>query len=84
VLGKVKHGGTWGSVLGEPKGAKEKGLTVRTFMSHPDGRRLAQLGVSAAKGDLVIPIGREFPMDKAREAQKLAEEGGVGKVLLVN
>ncbi|RKH32780.1 NADP-dependent oxidoreductase [Corallococcus praedator] len=84
VLGKVKHGGVVGSVVGEPKGAKEKGLTVRTFLSHPDGRRLAQLGVSVAKGELIIPISRTFPMSNAKEAQKLAEEGGVGKVLLVN
>ncbi|RKG84174.1 NADP-dependent oxidoreductase [Corallococcus terminator] len=84
VLGKVKHGGIVGSVVGEPKGAKEKGLTVRTFLSHVDGRRLEQLGVSVAKGELVIPISRSFPMSDAKEAQKLAEEGGVGKVLLIN
>lgn len=84
VLGKVKHGGTVGSVLGEPKGAKEKGLVVRSFMAHPDARRLEQLAVSAAKGDLVIPIRRTFKLDDAREAQKVAEQGGAGKVLLVN
>ncbi|MBN8466405.1 NADP-dependent oxidoreductase [Corallococcus exiguus] len=84
VLGKVKHGGTVGSVVGEPKGAKEKGLVVRSFMAHPDARRLEQIAVSAAKGDLVIPISRTFKLDDAREAQKVAEQGGVGKVLLVN
>ncbi|RKH70742.1 NADP-dependent oxidoreductase [Corallococcus aberystwythensis] len=84
VLDKVKHGGTVGSVLGEPKGAKEKGLVVRSFMAHPDGHRLSQLAESAAKGDLVIPISRTFKLDDAREAQKLAEQSGVGKVLLVN
>ncbi|CAM3228819.1 NADP-dependent oxidoreductase [Corallococcus sp. ZKHCc1 1396] len=84
VLGKVKHGGVVGSVVGEPKGAKEKGLTVRTFLAHPDARRLEQLGVSVARGELIIPISRTFPMSNAKEAQKLAEEGGVGKVLLVN
>ncbi|RKH50313.1 NADP-dependent oxidoreductase [Corallococcus sp. AB049A] len=84
VLDKVKHGGTVGTVVGEPKGAKEKGLVVRSFMAHPDAHRLEQLAVSAAKGDLVIPISRTFKLDDAREAQKLAEQGGVGKVLLVN
>ncbi|CAM4381667.1 NADP-dependent oxidoreductase [Corallococcus exiguus] len=84
VLDKVKHGGTVGSVLGEPKGAKEKGLVVRSFMAHPDARRLEQIAVSAAKGDLVIPISRTFKLDDAREAQKVAEQGGMGKVLLVN
>ncbi|MBN8226676.1 NADP-dependent oxidoreductase [Corallococcus macrosporus] len=84
VLDKVKHGGTVGSVLGEPKGAKEKGLTVRSFMAHPDAHRLEQIAQSAAKGDLVIPISRTFKLDEAREAQKVAEQGGMGKVLLVN
>ncbi|RKG98209.1 NADP-dependent oxidoreductase [Corallococcus carmarthensis] len=84
VLDKVKHGGTVGSVVGEPKGAKEKGLVVRSFMAHPDAHRLAQIGESAAKGDLVIPISRTFKLDDAREAQKVAEQSGVGKVLLVN
>ncbi|MBN9683608.1 MULTISPECIES: NADP-dependent oxidoreductase [unclassified Corallococcus] len=84
VLGKVKHGGTVGTVVGEPKGAKEKGLVVRSFMAHPDARRLEQIAQSAAKGDLVIPVSRTFKLDDAREAQKVAEQGGVGKVLLVN
>ncbi|RKG58853.1 NADP-dependent oxidoreductase [Corallococcus sp. AB011P] len=84
VLGKVKHGGTVGTVVGEPKGAKEKGLVVRSFMAHPDAHRLEQIAQSAAKGELVIPISRTFKLDDAREAQKVAEQGGVGKVLLVN
>lgn len=84
VLDRVKHGGIVGSAVGEPKGAKEKGLTVRTFLSHTDGRRLAQLGESVAKGDLIIPIAKTFPLTEAKDAQKLAEKGGVGKVLLVN
>ncbi|NVJ20792.1 MULTISPECIES: NADP-dependent oxidoreductase [Myxococcus] len=84
VLDKVKRGGIVGSVVGPPKGAKEKGLEVRSFHSHPDGRRLAQLGESVAKGELIIPIGKTFKMDEAKEAQKHAEKGGTGKVLLVN
>jgi NADPH:quinone reductase-like Zn-dependent oxidoreductase len=35
-----------------------------------------------ADGELVIPIGKRFPLDEAAEAQRLAEQGGVGKVLL--
>src|SRR5262249_4802053 len=36
LLEKVKHGGTVGSVLGEPKGAKERGLVARALVNHPD------------------------------------------------
>ncbi|MBZ4411676.1 NADP-dependent oxidoreductase [Myxococcus sp. MISCRS1] len=84
VLDKVKRGGRVCSVVGEPKGAKEKGLQVSSFFSHPDGRRLAQLGESVAKGELTIPIGKTFKLDEAKDAQKHAEKGGTGKVLLVN
>lgn len=84
VLDKVKPGGLVGSVVGPPKGAKEKGLEVRSFHSHPDGRRLAQLGESVAKGELIIPIGKTFKLHEAKDAQKYAEKGGAGKVLLVN
>jgi NADPH:quinone reductase-like Zn-dependent oxidoreductase len=84
VLEKVKPGGTLGSVVGEPPEAKGRPITVHAIVSHPDSRRLTQLGQSAAKGDLVIPISKRFPLDQAKEAQKLAEQGGVGKVLLTN
>ncbi len=82
LLQKVKPGGTIGSVLGEPAGAKARGLTVRAIHSHPDSQRLAQLGESMARGELVIPISKRFPLAEAREAHKLAEHGGGGKVLL--
>ncbi|QSQ19810.1 NADP-dependent oxidoreductase [Pyxidicoccus parkwayensis] len=84
VLEKVKPGGTLGSVVGEPPEAKGRPITVRAIFSHPDSRRLTQLGQSAAKGDLVIPVSKRFPLDQVKEAQKLAEQGGVGKVLLTN
>jgi NADPH:quinone reductase-like Zn-dependent oxidoreductase len=84
VLEKLKPGGTLGSVVGEPPEAKGRRITVRAIFSHPDSRRLTQLGQSAAKGDLVIPVSKRFPLDQVKEAQKLAEQGGVGKVLLTN
>ncbi|WP_342381596.1 NADP-dependent oxidoreductase [Myxococcus stipitatus] len=83
LLSRVKPGGTIGSVVGEPPGAKEKGLKVHAMVAHPDGQRLARLGEDVAKGALVIPIGKRLPLAEAREAQKLAERGGVGKVLLL-
>ncbi|RYZ44020.1 MAG: NADP-dependent oxidoreductase [Myxococcaceae bacterium] len=84
VLDKVKRGGKVCSVVEEPEGAKERGLVGNFFLSHPDGPRLAKLGESVAKGELIIPIARRFPLDAAKEAQKFAETAGTGKVLLVN
>ncbi|RKG86785.1 NADP-dependent oxidoreductase [Corallococcus terminator] len=84
VLDKVKRGGKVCSVVGEPVGAKERGLVGSFFLSHPDGPRLARLAESVAKGELLIPIAQTFPLDAAKEAQKHAETAGTGKVLLVN
>jgi NADPH:quinone reductase-like Zn-dependent oxidoreductase len=35
LLPKLKTGGTIGSVVGEPAGAKERGFAVKAFMAHP-------------------------------------------------
>ncbi len=82
LLSRVKRGGTIGSVLGEPSGAKERGLVVRAIQTHADSKRLAALAQAVVAGELVIPIGGRFPLSNAREAHRLAERGGTGKVLL--
>jgi NADPH:quinone reductase-like Zn-dependent oxidoreductase len=83
LLGKVKTDGVIGSVVGEPPGAQERGLTVRAYSVHPDGRRLAELARDVAEGRLAIPIARKFPLSEIREAQTLAERGAGGKVVLL-
>jgi NADPH:quinone reductase-like Zn-dependent oxidoreductase len=80
---KVKVGGTIGSVVGEPDGAKEDGLEVHSMLAHPDATRLAALAQAVAAGQLVIPIVKKFPLAQAREAQAMAEQGAGGKVLLL-
>jgi NADPH:quinone reductase-like Zn-dependent oxidoreductase len=82
LLDKVKPGGTIGSVVGEPPGARERGLVVRTMLTHSDPRRLAELAGAVADGKLVVPIARRFPLAEARQAQALAEAGAGGKVIL--
>lgn len=82
VLGRVKSGGTIGSVLGEPAGAKERGFVVRAVLAHPDAKRLADLVQAVAQGKLVIPIARRFPLAEVRAAHQLAEKGPGGKVVL--
>jgi NADPH:quinone reductase-like Zn-dependent oxidoreductase len=82
LLGKVKPGGTIGSVVGEPAGAKERGLVVRGMLTHSDPKRLAELAGAVAAGKLVIPIAKRFPLAEAGAAQKLAESGAGGKVIL--
>jgi NADPH:quinone reductase-like Zn-dependent oxidoreductase len=82
LLGKVKPGGTIGSVVGEPAGAKERGLVVHAMLVHPDAKRLADLARAVADGKLVIPIAKKFPLSQAREAQKVAEKSPGGKIIL--
>jgi NADPH:quinone reductase-like Zn-dependent oxidoreductase len=82
LLGKLKPGGTIGSIVGPPAGAEERGFVVRAMMAHADPKRLGELARAVADGKLVIPIARRFPLSQAREAQKLAEAGAGGKVVL--
>ena len=48
-----------------------------------DSKRLAELARAVAEGKLIIPIAKRFPLDQAREAQKMAEAGAGGKVVLI-
>ncbi len=68
-------------MVGEPAGAKERGLVVRGMMAHPDANRLAELGRAVAEGQLVIPIAKRIPLAQVREAQTFAEHHS-GKVIL--
>jgi NADPH:quinone reductase-like Zn-dependent oxidoreductase len=83
LLGRVKPGGVIGSVVGEPAGAKERGLVVRALLAHSDAPRLTELARAVAEGKLVVPIAARFPLREAGAAQKLAEAGAAGKVLLL-
>jgi NADPH:quinone reductase-like Zn-dependent oxidoreductase len=82
LIGKVKPGGTLGSVLGEPRGAKERGLATHALLVHPDSARLATLAAAAAEGRLRIPIARHMPLADIRAAHTLAERGAGGKIVL--
>lgn len=82
LLPKLKKGGSIGSALGEPPGAKERGIPVNAFHTHPDSRRLFELATAVAEGKLIIPIEKRFPLEQASAAHALAEHGGAGKVVL--
>lgn len=83
LLARVKPGGAIGSVLGAPAGAKERGLVVHGMYVHPDPKRLAEIGRVVEAGKFVIPIAKRFPLAEVREAQKFAESGASGKVILI-
>ncbi len=83
LLGKLKPGGKLGSVLGEPAGARERGLAVKAFMTRSDPKRLGELAQAVADGKLAIPIARRFPLADAAAAHALAETHVDGKILLL-
>lgn len=83
LIPRIRKGGALGSVVGEPAAAKGRDLRVRAFLAHADPARLRALAEDAARGELTIPVEKRLPLEKAREAQKLAERGGVGKILLL-
>ncbi|MEO6601113.1 MAG: NADP-dependent oxidoreductase [Polyangiaceae bacterium] len=83
LIPKLKTSGTIGSVLGEPRGAKDRGLMVNAFFARPNSERLGLLAAAVASGSLKIPISERFPLAEGPAAQALAEGGGIGKVLLM-
>jgi NADPH:quinone reductase-like Zn-dependent oxidoreductase len=84
LLAKVKPGGVFASVVGAPRNA-EKYATVKVVPVYatPDPKILQFMAEAVRDGKLAIPISRKLPLSKAAEAQAVAEEGGIGKVLLV-
>jgi NADPH:quinone reductase-like Zn-dependent oxidoreductase len=82
LLPALKEGGVLGSVLGEPEAAKGKKIQVRAMVAHTDARRLRELAEAAARGEFRIPVEKTMPLAQVREAQQMAERGGVGKIVL--
>jgi NADPH:quinone reductase-like Zn-dependent oxidoreductase len=84
LLGKVKQGGVFASVLGPPGNAKmHPTVKIEAVRVVPDASMLKTLAEDVVAGKLKIPIDRMVPLAEAGEAQAAAEKGGIGKVLLL-
>jgi len=84
LLGKVKQGGIFASVLGPPGNAGlHPTVKIEAIQTVPDARGLRMMAEDVAAGRLVIPIDRMVPLAEAGEAQAAVEKGGVGKILLL-
>jgi NADPH:quinone reductase-like Zn-dependent oxidoreductase len=83
LLSRLKTGGALSSTLGEPAGAKERGLNVTAIRTRRDPTRLSELAKAAADGRLVVPVQRMFPLGQGADAFRLARRGAAGKVLLM-
>ena len=84
LIGKVKQGGVFATVLPPPSNAKMH-PTVRIEAVHavPDAAMLRALADDVVARRLIIPIDRMVPLADAANAQTAAEKGGIGKILLL-
>jgi NADPH:quinone reductase-like Zn-dependent oxidoreductase len=84
LLGKVKQGGVFASVLGPPANTgMHPTIKIEAIQSKPDAATLRIMAEDVAAGRLVIPIDRMVPLAQAAEAHAVAEKGGIGKILLL-
>jgi NADPH:quinone reductase-like Zn-dependent oxidoreductase len=84
LLGKVKQGGIFASVLGPPANAgMHPTVKIEAIQSVPDAGTLRTMAEDVVAGRLVIPIDRMVPLAEAAKAQAAAEKGGIGKILLL-
>lgn len=84
LIPKLKRGGVLGSVLGMPKAAEGKDIRVAAFMAQPDAHLLGKLAEAVWKGELKIPVAKEFKLSEAGEAQRIMEQGHLeGKIVLI-
>ena len=81
---KLKPNGVLGSVLGKPRAAEGRPIRVEAFTAQPDAALLRRMAEAVRKGKLQIPMAKRFRLSEVREAQALAERGGLdGKIALV-
>jgi NADPH:quinone reductase-like Zn-dependent oxidoreductase len=84
LIGKVKAGGLFGSVLGAPRNsANYPFVKVVPVVGHSEVTALLEMAKAVVEGKLAIPIAAKKPLKEAGEAQALVATGVSGKVLLV-
>jgi NADPH:quinone reductase-like Zn-dependent oxidoreductase len=84
LIAKVKPGGVFAAVNGEPQNAaKYPSVKVVAVFSKFDSKTLEFMAEAVRDAKLVIPISQKLPLSKAAEAQAAAEKGGIGKILLL-
>ncbi len=84
LLGKVKQGGIFASVLGMPANAKmHPTVTVVPIAVESDAASLRKLAEDVFAKRLVLPIDRMLALEDTAEGHRAAEKGGIGKVVLL-
>ncbi len=86
LMVKVKPGGVFASVVGQPPANAALNPTVRfvRVTCVPDPEKMVKLAKDVVQERLAIPVDRMIAMEDAGEGQAVAAKGGIGKVILVN
>jgi len=83
LLGKVKPGGNYGSLLGPPRDATlHPTINIKTMTAQPNSSTYIHYGEAMRDNKLTLPIDRVMPLRDAAEAHAAGEKGGVGKIIL--
>lgn len=84
LIAKVKPGGVYASVVGDPQNATDyPSVKVVKVFSKFDRKTLESMAEAVRNGKLAIPISLKLPLSEAPKAHALAQKGGIGKILLV-
>jgi NADPH:quinone reductase-like Zn-dependent oxidoreductase len=79
----LRPGGIYASVVGVPSEAQGYDIRAEMVIEQPDASRLAQLAEDVTRGRLRIPVAKVFKLSEVAAAQKSAQSGASGKVVLV-
>jgi NADPH:quinone reductase-like Zn-dependent oxidoreductase len=84
LIGKVKKGGAFASVLAAPSNAAAyPGVKIETMQVSPAPATLVRMAEAVTAGKLQIPLGQRFALADASKAHLAAEKGAAGKLLLI-
>ena len=83
LIGRVREGGMFASVVGEPANAKDyPAVAVKTMQVTADPQILTLLAEAVQSGKLRIPLGPRFTLAEMSKAHLAAESGAPGKILV--
>jgi NADPH:quinone reductase-like Zn-dependent oxidoreductase len=84
LIGKLKKGGVFASVLAAPSNAAAyPDVKIETMQVSPAPATLVRMAEAVTAGKLQIPLGQRFALADASKAHLAAEKGAAGKLLLV-
>jgi NADPH:quinone reductase-like Zn-dependent oxidoreductase len=83
LLGKVKPGGNYGSLVGPPQDAAlHPTVKIKAMTAQPNPATYIHYAEAIRDNKLKLPIDRVMPLQDAAEAHTVGEKGGVGKIVL--